>query len=130
MPCSTLHELTWCWEVLTRQCGGYRDTPDTPYAAHLHLAPGKGPAGRGGARGGARGAGGGQGAAAASGALAAGVGLLPEGFPQGGPWTEFLLQSILDTLRNALEASPNPPAHKHHRSVPSPVHVQQRRTEK
>lgn len=51
MPCSTLHELTWRWEVLTRQCGGYRDTPDT---AHLQLAPGKGPAGRGGARGGAR----------------------------------------------------------------------------
>lgn len=121
MPCSTLHELTCRWEVLTRQRGGYRDTPDT---AHLQLAPGKGPAGRGGARGG------GQGAAAASGALAAGVGLLPEGFPQGGPWAEFLLQSILDTLRNALEASPNPPAHKHHRSVPSPAHVQQRRTEK
>lgn len=82
MPCSTLHELTCCWEVLTRQCGGYRDTPDT---AHLQLAPGKGRAGRGGARGGARGAGGGQGVAAASGALAAGVGLLPRVSPRVGP---------------------------------------------
>lgn len=50
-----------------------------------------------------------------------GWGCCPDaGFPQGGPWAEFRLQSILDTLRNALEAFPNPPAHKHHHSVPSP----------
>lgn len=130
MPCSTLHELTWRWEVLTRQCGGYRDTPDT---AHLHLrhcASAARPRKRAGWQGRGPGCGWGTGSRSSLWRLGGWDGVAAEGFPQGGPWAEFLLQSILDTLRNAVEASPNPPAHKHHRSVPSPAHVQQRRTEK